>query len=270
MRPFLAGILAIVAASNAPADVGTTDLRPVGPWKVDYGESSCMLSRNFSTGDQSFLLAVTFEPVVHLSWLRVGSTEQVKARDDGKATVKADGAELKEPIHFNIFPSQSNGAVREFMFTEFHREVGGAKRTVQLRLGKYGDLTFHLDDFPQAMGAADTCLAGLHRSLGIDPSILSKIAAEPEGTALSFVKYPRGEGGFDIKLLYWVTPEGRVEECRVLTPSGHRDFDASVCNQLQAKGKFKPARDRVGTAIRAPVYEDIRLRTATIYSSTPL
>ena len=114
----------------------------------------------------------------------------------------------------------------------------------------------------------DSCMDDLHRSLGVDPALLRSIATDPEGWSFQFVRSPVRE--YSMELLYWVTADGRVDECRILKPSGISDFDQRFCEELKRNGRFKPAKSTAGSPMRAPVFEDLTIRCETRITTEPL
>ena len=264
----IAGIfLALATASPSVAAPPPIYLKAAGPWKVDYSEAACLLSRPFTAADGSAYQAeFTFQPMPVDVWLRVRNEEKPPHRDSGKTSVEMDGKKVADDIHFNIFGSPAGGTTREFWLREFRR-FSATKQSLRLDTGKRGDFTLTADGFQAAGRAIDTCMDDLHRSLGIDPSVLRTIAVAPEGSSLSFGEFPTSSRQLHIILLYWVTESGRVENCRVLKPSGNAGFDKAVCPRLEARGRFKPAKDASGKAIRAPVYEDLNLRRERFYTT---
>lgn len=257
--------LALGGAKPAPAPV---QLQPASAWKVDYSAASCILTRQFAASGKTYDFELTFAPIEKRAWLRIGSSERTRRFDEGNAVVEVDGVKLAESTHYNIFENSKRGTTREFLFPQFGRDVGHAAKTLRLVPAGHGDLSFAIADFSDAMSVMAKCMDDLHRSLGIDPSVLSAIAVDPQGWALEKVKIPRRE--FDLTLLYWVTPTGIVENCRVLKPTGIQDFDARVCGDVERNARLQPARNAAGAPIRAPVYEDIPMRIDERVSTTPL
>lgn len=258
----------LVTLTGAKAPPEPVKLAPIAQWKVDYSAKSCILTRDFTSGRDAYQFELTLAPVEKRAWLRLGTGEMMRGHDSGNAAVEVDGSRLKEPTHFNIFPNVRNGTTREFLFNQFQRDIGRVTRSLRLTPAGHGDFQLDVPDFPDAMRVMASCMADLHRSLGIDPAALAAVAVEPQGWSMSFVKTPGGP--FDIELVYWVAPDGRVDDCRVLAPSGKGDFDTRVCGELRQKGRFKPARNAAGDAIRAPVYEHVRMRVETRTSTSPL
>jgi TonB family protein len=258
--------LALHAAMWAAVDTVPVQLQPNGPWKVIYADDGCVLGRPFTGAGAIYDFALTFEPVNPKAWLRIHSDENLGGRHDGDADVTVDGSPLSHTVHFNVFPGKVGGTVREFLFSDFHKEAAHAQRSIGLNAGRFGDLQIDAPDFAKAMESMKSCLDDLHRSLGIDPALLTTIASPPGGFSATFVDTPR-ERKFDYKILYWVDEKGRVNECHLLGSSGNEEFDKKACDQLRKNGKFTPARDVAGNAVRAPVYEDVNLITTVVRSN---
>jgi len=267
MRVSLIVAIAIVLGGAKPAPEPAS-LQPTTAWKVDYSSTSCILTRQFTGGGQGYDFELTLTPIEKRAWLRIGSAEKVRKFDSGDAVVEVDGVKLAEPTHFNMFENTKGGATREFLFLQFRRDVGSTGKSLRLIPARHGDFRLDLSDFPDAMQAMNSCMDDLHRSLGVDPATLQAIATEPGGWALDNVDVPRR--AFDLTLFYWVASTGRVDDCRVLRPTGIAEFDARVCEDVKKKAQLKPARNAAGTAIRAPVYEHIPMRIETRISTSPL
>ena len=267
MRASLIVAIAIVLGGAKPAPAPVS-LQAATGWKVDYSSTSCILTRQFTGGGQSYDFELTLTPIEKRAWLRIGSAEKVGKFDEGDAVVEVDGVKLGEPTHFNMFGNTKGGATREFLFLQFRRDVAHANRSLRLRPARHGDLTLEMPDFPGAMRAMDSCMDDLHRSLGVDPAVLQTIATNPEGWAFQFVRSPDRE--FEMQLLYWVTAEGKVDDCRILKSSGIADFDQRFCEELKRNGRFKPAKSVAGAPVRAPVFEDLVIRREERITTEPL
>jgi TonB family protein len=111
-------------------------------------------------------------------------------------------------------------------------------------------------------------MTDLYADLGINEAELAQMATEPEGSIFSFADFA-GRPNLDFAVLYWVTAEGRVDDCRLLQPSGVQRFDQTLCGDLKSKARFKPARNAAGQPIRVPRFENVSLRTSTIIAAEP-
>lgn len=263
-------LLCVAAVAGVPVQAAepSLSLTPAGAWKVDYGASTCTLSRQFTGGGQTYVLQLTQQPVIARAWLRLASPEKVKQRDDGDARLTIDGAELPQDVHFNVFANTAGGTTREFLLTDIRSQIGGARQSLRLEPAKYGTFDLDLKTFDKAMHALDTCMADLHRSLGVDPALLQSIAVAPKGEI--FAGLPSIGQPYDLSLLYWVNSAGRIDECKVVRSSGIAELDDKACAVIQAKAKFEPARNAAGAAVRAPLFEEVNMRVSTVISDRPL
>lgn len=251
--------------ASAPSYAEPVQLQPAGPWRIDYAEDSCLLSRPFTGSGQAHNLVATFEPLQGRVWMRLSSPEELRKRDDEKITVEVDGVALGEPVHMNVLKGKPSGTVREFWFKTYWSDVAGAEKSLRFRTAKYGDIQLNGTGLAKAMTTVSTCVDDLHRSLGIDPIQLRSIKSWPEGHAAKFLDIPLQHDGdsFTYRVLYWVAANGRVDECRLLGSTGNAKFDASACAKLKKNGEFVPARNFADAPVRAPVYENATIRRFT-------
>lgn len=256
--------LILILGSAARAVVAPELLQATAPWKIDYADASCVLTRPFSSPGQTHSFSLTFEPLEPQVWLRLANSEKPSRRDDGDAAIDVDGVPLGKPIHFNFIADKNGQVVREFWFRDFRNDLARAQKSIRFRMPRHGDVTVDIADFPKAMQAANECLADLYQSLGIDPALLKTIAIQPNGDIWRYLKLPEFKDEFNLVLLYWIDPQGRIDDCRLITPSGHKAFDESVCAILKEKAKFTSARNADGATIRAPVYENATIRRAVV------
>jgi len=252
---------ALLVTSVAVAAPSPTELRGAGPWKVDFADAACLLSRPYAAPDGSdYQVELTFEPTQIDVWLRIQSSEKTSKRNDGDTAVDMDGNRIAEDVHYNIFANPAGGTTREFWLKDINK-IAPMKQSLRLITRKHGDFVLAADNFAAAARTVTSCMDDLHRSLGIEPDLLKAIVTPPSGDSpLQFVDFEMLPTGVNITLLYWVTEAGRVEECRLLKPSGIENLDQNVCSRFEIKGRLTPAQDKDGKSIRAPVYEDIRLR----------
>lgn len=246
---------AIFAASAPAPQAQTVALSPSGPWKVEYADNTCNLVRPYSDGQKTHYFALIVEPVSRTARLRLATLEKVKARSEGAALVKADDMRSLGETRFVIYPEAKGVALRTYLFPHFEQTIMQARRSLHIETTKHGAVRLDLGNFQKPLQAFRTCIDDLHRGLGIDPALLNSIAVPPQGRASRFVRRPPDFA--DAKLLFWVTPTGTVDSCRVLESSFEHESTQRMCRDLQRKGRFQPARDARGAAIRAPVFEQI-------------
>ena len=265
LRDYIALLLALLPATPASA-AEPLQLQPAGAWRVDYTEESCLLSRPFAAAGQKYNLVVTFEPLQGQAWMKLSSPEGVRRRDDEEVRLDVDGVPLPERIHMNIFKGPASGSIREFLFKDFRGQAARAEKSLRFRSVRHGDMELNVSDLPKAMKSVGTCVDDLHSSLGIAPELVRSIKTWPEGFAGQFFDLPfiPNGGSFNYRILYWVAPDGSVDQCQLLGSTGNSKFDTNACAQLKKKAKFVPARDSAGNAVRAPVYDNATVRVSVI------
>lgn len=66
--------------------------------------------------------------------------------------------------------------------------------------------------------------------------------------------------GWQLKITYGITPDGRMMNCNVISPSGSDTFDRAACAALLKEARFQPERNDRGEAVRSSGEVDFRLR----------
>ncbi len=255
--------LALPSAAQKLPDTAAMHAVPTGKWTVNFDDRQCILERPYIVEGKPALFALNMEPVTHTAWLRLGVTDQRGVRYDGDAVMTVDGSRLPGTLHYNIFSTDTH-RVREYMLDLRQHRFGEVKQRIRFWTLHNGNVDIDLGNFPTAWAAMRTCMDDLHASFGIKPDDLARVATPPEGSVIPFIDYPSRVGASNFAFLFWVDADGKVDDCKLLLPSGITKFDAELCTKLIAKGRFKPARDPAGKAIRAPRYEYARVRTAQV------
>jgi len=234
-----------------------------GKWNVDYGDWNCVLRRDLISAGKPAAFSLTLEPLSSVAWMRIGLAGGGRRSDGDDAVMFIDGQRLPGTIHYNAFPS-GQYRVREFMLNTKQQDLSAIHDRVRFWAGKDGDVEARLDNFQSAWTALNQCMADFNKDLGITPADVAQVAKPPEGDAFSFVEFPSDPDTLDMALFFWVSADGKIENCRLLKPSGIKPFDDSICKELEAKGRFKPAQNASGAPVRAPYFEHDVLRKETM------
>lgn len=258
-------VLANPAAAQKIPDVAEMKAEPAGDWSVDYGDWQCELKRTLKVGGKRALFSFTLEPIISRAWMRLAIEDAGGRRGDGDAVMSIDGKRIDGVLHYNIYDA---GAfrMREFMLDMGRHRLGEAKQRIRFWTRAHGDVEMELGGFAPAWRALLACRDDLYSSFGFKQGDLEQMATPPGGQIYAFVTdipRPPAGGKVEFAYLYWVGTNGRIDECRLLMPSGHADFDKGLCESLKAKAKLKPARNAKGEAIRVPQFEHSTIRTAS-------
>lgn len=266
-----AALIVSTAASSFAAPpippTARTIATPAGKWTVEYGDWNCVLSRDLVSAGKPAALLLTVEPLTSVAWMKIGLTGHGNESDGDDTVMFVDGQRVPGTIHYNAFPS-GKYRVLEFKLDTKQQDLGAIHDRIRFWAGNAGDVEAQLDGFQSAWTALNQCLADFNKDLGITSADLAAVAKPPEGEALAFVDLPKDPDKIDLALFFWVTTEGKVENCRLMKPSGIKEFDDSVCKDLEAKGHFKPAQNASGTPVRAPHFEHDVIRKETMTTAT--
>lgn len=197
--------------------------------------------------------------------MRIAVEEDGGRRDDGNAILMIDGQRIAGTLHYNIYPAASY-RMREFMLNLDRHPLRDAKSSIRFWTRTHGDMEIRTRAFSPAWNALQECMTNLNVGLGIKPDDIARVATQPEGSIFDFVA---PSGAVDFAVLYWVTQTGTVEDCRLLKPSGNKTLDTSLCTNFQRKARFKPGLDSAGQPVRAPRFENVRIRVQTVVTTGP-
>ncbi|WP_300974980.1 energy transducer TonB [Sphingomonas sp. LHG3406-1] len=261
----LSAMLAVTTTEAAPRQPLRLD--PSGKWEVEFADWQCVLRRAYTGSDgRAYAFQLPVEPLSNLAYLRLLSDERTQRRHDGTARVLADAAPMAVPSDFSFFPDGKQ-RVRQFTLDLGKQPFAKAANELTFSTAQQGDTVVGVPGLATAWRSMEACMGDLYKGFGIDLAMLKGMARRPEGMALEAAGYPRFEEAFEFVTIYWVDAAGRVDDCRLLKPSGTKDFDANFCERLKAKARFRPAVDRNGQPMRAPQYENVVLRRAVVYSN---
>lgn len=247
---------ALLAATAASAQPQPVALAPAGPWKADFADDRCILTRPYAGGTASHHLALLFFPATQRVVTRLTNLEKVRESHYDKALVSIDGKPVRRDFNLSLRSGEKGVAVRELHFEDFRTNLANTKRNVHIDAGKRGVIDVELGDFSKPLNVVQTCLDDLHKRLGIDPVEARAVVTQPYRDIFSFITLPDG-GEMYTTLLYWVTPEGSVDQCRVIKTTTSAKAGERMCADLMKKAKFEPARNAAGQPVRGPNYDSI-------------
>lgn len=253
-------ILIAVALLQGTAAPVAAPLTPSGKWIVDYGESACVLQRDFGSG--SARTTVGFKPSPFGD-----SVEIVTMTAGAKIGYRKSKARLTlQPSGFTVdadafmYGLKANDTTVT-TFTALDAAAATLRTSTGVALlptaGPSTNIT--VTDMAKAFGALKTCQADLVKSWGVDPAELDKIAvmavpASPSPVAwFSNDDYPGdalGNGQQGTSMILWsIDTSGRVTDCKVIKSSGTASLDRASCQAVVRRGRYKPARGNDGKPV---------------------
>lgn len=267
----LAGMsVAATATAQSVPPTAAIQAEPADKWSIDYDDWQCLLHRDLNVGGKrGGYVSLSMEPLTPTGWLKIAVPGGGGRSSGDDAILFTDGQRVPGTIHYNAYRDGTN-RVREFMIDFKQHSLSKLSDRVRVFSKSGGDVEARVTGFQSAWGALTKCMADFYAELGVNTADLSQIAKPAGGEALSFVDLPLGPNeSMDFALFFWINAQGGVEKCQLLKPSGKKAFDSSVCSQLQAKARFRPATNAAGAAIRVPHFEHDRLATVTTTNDTP-
>lgn len=283
----------VLAASLAPgpayAQPAVLSAAPTSQWVLDYSDDACFLRRAFSAGETAFTLEIAQSgpgPRFALSVVARG----VRTHRNLPALAFSEGAEPK-PALLSLNVSTADGGSGFTATTVFAPGRQGSERARPERdaaetLGWYrGDLggaaeadrIVVADIFPAdvaletgrmdaPMKAMRQCLDDLFAQWGYDPARLATLTGVPTPTndPNDWARpgdFPRGgprrseNARVDFRLD--VDAAGTPTACHVQMLVGPEEFGETVCRNLMARARFRPALDKDGNAVPGPYAETV-------------
>lgn len=256
LRNALAGLMII--ASPAPASTVPMPADPVGKWVLDYGEAGCTLSRTF--GDPAKPMILGFVPVPFGEKVRVVLITPDRPKGPGldKGTIEFGAPQTKHETPVEIYPSAAGG----------WSVVAGADQGALLQALEVGQVltlnygrsrvSLNVGQNDKAVAALRSCLGDLLAGWGMDKAAQALVASPPGGNVVAFFRaddYPasalEGKEQGDVAVRYWVEPDGRVADCRVVMSSGSELLDSTTCTIITERARLTPARDKDGKPVRS-------------------
>jgi len=245
-------------------------LEPSSPWRVDFGEGTCTLFRQFSAGNGNANVQLQRSGPLSEFVLAVNLPATSKMPDRKKRLEAQFGGD-NGWIAANVWPtSQAQGRLNlqgQFpmeLWDRLHRRFIDNTATV-LKLRMDGQqFSFNLQRMKALKAALDKCDEGLMAEIGLEGIDLSNVLSRPEPTMPVWSWTTRWEQSVHQDVTYMISARaiiddtGKIEKCINLEPeiSSGRAFEIA-CELLMQNGRFKPARAASGAPVKS--YYDIAI-----------
>jgi len=250
---------AIATAAPPPLPMALT-----GPWNVEFADSMCLLSRAYGDDRSTHLI---FKPAMvgdDLELIVTKARTSLSAGKYGKAVLSIEGKPSPADTSFIAYSTKTQRLIRIWN-KEDNFALAALHGTLQIDAKSEGRYSFAIPGIDQALPVLTTCLDQLRTAYKISKADLAAIATQPEGRLASFFStddYPEAAwtNGLmgTVGVLVWVEATGRVSTCEVVETSAAPILQKTTCDILTQRGRFKPAKDAAGRAIRAPAFGRIR------------
>lgn len=264
-----AGILVILFASNfAGAAPAPSLLAPSGPWHVEYAGSMCLLSRPYGANPESRLILKPSMTGDKLEIIVTTARSRISDRQSGKVAMAIAGKAVPEEVSFFAYSTAKARLVRIWNADET-LTLSSLRDTLSIDAKGEGRYQFALTGIERARPALNVCLKQLRTMYNVTQADLAPIVTEPQGTVRKFFQssdYPlealnKNQSG-TVGVLLWVELDGLVSKCEIIEPTNAKVLEEKSCSILKRRGRFVPAKDAAGRAIRAPVTTRINWQLA--------
>lgn len=248
LMPALAGSASAQQRAAAPAQ------RAPRAWQVDWGQYYCSMIRRPDQGG-TFATAIITTPG--------GDTTQIYLIPEGAAALPRGLSSvvlMPSGRSFEISSrSEQRGRRTVVAITglpyNFRDALAGAGE-LQLKAGEEIRARIPLAGARAAVAAHRRCTAQVSREWGIDEAALAALRERPTSTNLFGLRaddYPPAalrtatQGRVVVRIA--VSVEGRATECVTVATSGSRAIDATTCEVILRRARFRPALDAAGRPV---------------------
>ncbi len=188
----------------------------------------------------------------------MGISDEKGKRDGDDAIMSMDGKVVAEDVHYNIFDATEH-RVRQFRIDLEEIPLQAANQMLRFDLKRHGTIEIPVPDFPAAWDALNACMDDLYAEFGDSNSQQAAIATGPEGRIYDAFDIPKNVTQINFAFFYWINESGRVDDCKLVLPSGHENFDTTFCREIKSRARFQPAKDESGNPIRVAQFENLKL-----------
>lgn len=253
-----AALLAVM--QQTPAASGPV-LLPSGKWEVGYVENGCTAVRVFGAGEAKLTFALKrqggFNRGAEVILVSSGEGEASAPAEPEVRLLPAGNAFEVQPA-FGAAPDENTYVVRFGVSAEQLMTMAQAMR-VDLPLQGENRATIEPRGLPEVLKALTGCQTESLITNGAIKAELEAVAVPPEPVDparwISHTDYPieavrQGLSG-TVTLLWRISAEGEIDQCRVVHNSGAAVLARGLCSRLERRVRYRPARDSAGNAVPA-------------------
>lgn len=265
------GLKALIAACAAlsvatiPTPAVAQPLQPSTPWNVDYAENECRLVRDFGQeGNKIWLSFSAGASFTHYSMVIASpsfSTTNRFTDIEIKATPLGDTKTVNAMPYSIELDGKKNQVFRfgieRASFTNVSKD-----QVIKFKVKSGKAFELNASGLQNALEALNTCHDNLLTDrFKIDLTAFHALQSPPlprDGVA-SWVTTDdlppaaiRGKWEGQTQFVMTVGTDGKANDCRTITSSGHAILDQRACDLMIQRGRFTPAKGANGEPIAAP------------------
>lgn len=265
--------LAMAMGYFAPdaAFAGTTVLKPVTNWYVEWTPTTCSLKRGFGDKQQMHVLVLeqfapgdTFQLTVigkELGRLQQEAPIEIQYGNGEKFRIRTPLLGRTTERERSLFISTTSLARLDDDPDSRHAPVTVQQEAAATSIKLHWSgriLTFETGPLDKAFNELRKCTSDLVKTWNLDPAQQASLADRPRprtspNTWLRSSDYPRSmammgkQALVNFRLL--VDAAGKPTGCQVQRSYNDKQFDEITCRRLMERATFEPARDTAGNAV---------------------
>ncbi|WP_067786459.1 TonB family protein [Paraurantiacibacter namhicola] len=242
-------------------------------WKMDYAESHCDLTRQFSDGENTVTLSLSsYEPGGSFAMVLFVEAPGLRFKH-GEADVTMGALEVPESEFYFarsgretilIFKDEYSFAaaapVGETILRPGSAPMEAARKAESIALGGLlrEPVALQTGSLAPAMKALQQCTANLVAYWGLDAELIGKLTRYPkalrDGNEMLFradfpVMAASRRSGAIVRVRVLVDETGAATDCLVQISTGSEPFDRATCEGIMRRGRFSPALDSQGNPV---------------------
>lgn len=287
--------IAIVAAAFGLTEGARADplsiLEPSGPWRLDYAEDSCRLTRTFGLEKDTVILGIERGGNPYGFDGFIAGPSLPKRSGLTQLSMRVDPQEKETVVTGEFVPASDvlGMMVRWFDADNAFFNEDPSDQFLHVATKKGFAKRLRLESLGKARGALDTCYAELLKSWGLDKPDIDTLLSQtkrsrpayhgnpgtvtaqradrpetnvPSNAWVSWLDYPsealRQEAAGSATMVLSLDPVGKVVGCRVVKSSKVESLDKRSCEVLTARANYTPAVNSLGEAAPSTTVERIR------------
>lgn len=259
IRPFIAALIAAQFALT-PTMAQAQSLEPDGPWRVDYADNECRLTRSFGTGDGAIGLRVARGASLDQYDIIIAGNKLPYGTAAREVKLTATPANITADATANPYTMKSSKLRIWRWFDIENSFIGGLNDQQTLSfVGRGMDVRLRTPGLKKALAALQTCHDDLLANVfKLDVATLRSLTKYPTpiGKPARWIlsdDYPRsaimaGQGG-STQLALQVGADGKPSACNIVVSSGAPILDKAACDALMVRAQFEPAEDKDGKRV---------------------
>lgn len=258
-RPFIAALIAAQFAFS-PTMAQAQSLEPDGPWRVDYADNECRLTRSFGTGDGAIGLRIARGATLNKYDIIIAGNKLPYGTAAREVKLTATPANITSEVTANPY-TMKDSKLRIWRWFDIEETfIDGLNDQQTLSFAGRGmDVRLRTPGLKKAIGALKTCHDDLLTNVfKLDIATLRTLSKHPEaigkpGTWITTNDYPRsavnaGQTG-TTQLAIQVGADGKPVACNILVSSGTEILDKTACNLVMVRANFSPALNQGGKPV---------------------